>query len=409
MDQIAAGPVASRPAFASWLGTTNDITRMFLAAGRIQGLINLAGGLPDPAVYPVREIAALAEEAVSAHPGDSLNYAPIEGLPELRDLIAERFSDQRVRLGRENVLIISGGMQGLDLIGKVLLDDGGLIAAQAPTYVGALDAWRPRNPVFRPFDLGRPEFDAVQALQGAQFAYTVPNFSNPSGRLVGAPVREALVGAADQTGVWLVEDDPYGSLHYDGAPQPRMLSLSGSAEGDALYRGPVIYLGTISKSLAPGLRVGWVIAAPEMIEALTMAKQGSDICGSGLSQRIALKAIETGLIDRIQPEIAALYRQRRDTLIAAMNTHLSKWFDWETPVGGMFVWAVARDPSLDTNALLPAALDAGVCVAPGSVFDPLGKDRRAFRINFTLNPPEKLAEGIRRLAGVLQRRDEETA
>lgn len=410
MDQTASPrPAASRPAFANWLGETNDITRMFLAAGRIQGLINLAGGLPDPAVYPVAELAAIAEEAVSSHPTDSLNYAPIEGLPELRDLIAERFSDERVRLGRENVLIVSGGMQGLDLVGKALLDDGGLIAAQAPTYVGALDAWRPRNPTFRPFDLEHPEFDAVDALQDAQFAYTVPNFSNPSGRLVGARVRQALVDAANQSGVWLVEDDPYGALQYDGAPQPRMLSLSGSAEGDALYRGPVVYFGSMSKSLAPGLRVGWVIAAPEMIEAMTMAKQGSDICASGLSQRMALNALETGLVDRLQPEIAAHYRERRDALVAAMEAHLTEWFDWESPAGGMFVWAVSRDPLLDTNALLPAMLDAGVCVAPGSVFDPVGKDRRAFRINFTLNPPEKLTEGIRRLAGVMRRRDEHSA
>jgi 2-aminoadipate transaminase len=393
---------ASRPAFARWLGTTNDITRRFLAAGRIPGLINMAGGLPAPELYPAAELAALAQRVIAQHPQDTLGYGPIEGLPELRDAIAARFSTKALRLGREHVLITSSGMHGLDLIGKVLLEEGGLIAGQFPTYLGALDAWRPRNPRYRNLVLEEPGFDAVAALTGAQFAYTVPNFSNPTGRLVGLALREALVAAAHRTGTWLVEDDPYGTLHYDGAPLPHMIALSAARSGGAAYDGPVVYMGTVSKQIAPGLRIGWAIAAPAMIEALTMAKQGSDMCTSGVTQRIALGALESGLIERIQPAVVNLYRERRDALCAAMAADLAAWFDWEVPVGGMFVWAVARDPALDTDRLLSAALDAGVCVTPSSVFDAAGRNRRALRINFTFNPPARLAEGVQRLAAAVR-------
>ncbi len=394
---------AARPAFARWLGTTNDVTQTFLSAAGVPGLISMAGGLPAPELYPAGELAALARQVVADHPAETLGYGPVAGLPDLRDAIARRFATAHLRLGRENVLVTSGGMQGLDLVGKVLVERGGLIAGQAPTYLGALDAWRPREPTFRNLDLEAQDFDAHAALSGACFAYAVPNFSNPTGRLVGMSVRQALVDAAHETGTWLVEDDPYGQLHYDAEPLPRMIELSARDWDGPGYGGPVVYMGTLSKELAPGLRVGWVVAAPEMIAALTAAKQGSDMCTSGITQRIALEALEGGLVDRAQPAIVRLYRERRDALCAALEEHLAQWFTWEAPVGGMFVWAVARDAGLDTDRLLPLAMEAGVCIAPSSVFDPMGQDRRAMRLNFTLNPPERLVEGVRRLASAVRR------
>lgn len=399
IDDLAA---RKRPGFAAWMGNTNTVTQTFLAAGQIPDLINLAGGLPAPETYPHEEIAALAASAVAEHPAEALGYGPIEGLPALRDALARRFSSPGLRLARDNVLVTASGMQGLDLLGKVLLDDSSLIAAQCPTYLGALDAWKPRRPTYRELHLEAPDFEAHAALAGAQFAYTVPNFSNPTGRLVGTSLREALVAAAHATGTWLVEDDPYGGLHYDGAPLPRMIELSASRGADGPYRGPVVYMGTLSKEIAPGLRIGWVLADPSLIRALATAKQGSDLCTSGLTQRIALAAIESGLIERLQPTIVSLYRERRDALCAALETHLSDWFTIEKPVGGMFVWAVARDPSIDTDRLLTAALAKKVCITPSSVFDPRGSDRRAMRLNFTLNPPERLEEGVRRLAAAVR-------
>jgi 2-aminoadipate transaminase len=169
-----------------------------------------------------------------------------------------------------------------------------------------------------------------------------------------------------------------------------------------IYDGPVVYMGTLSKEIVPGLRIGWVIAAPRMIEAQTMAKQGSDMCTSGLTQWVAMAALESGVMERAQPAILNLYRSRRDALCASMTEHLSDWFDWKVPVGSMFVWAVTWDPLLATDRLLPEALKAGVCVAPSSVFDPTGQDRCAIRINFTLNLPDHLVEGVYRLASALR-------
>jgi len=385
-----------RPDFAQWLGETNDVTQTFLAAGRIPGLINLAGGLPESSTWPVADLADFAGQVINAHPQDCLGYSPIDGLPELRDILAQRFSDERVTLTRDNVLITTGGMQALDLIGKVLLNPGDAIAAQSPAYLGALDAWRPRNPAYRPMYLERNPCDPRAAMQGAKFAHTVPNFSNPSGRLVGQAQRQDLVDAAVATGTWLLEDDPYAALYYDADPLPRMLSLSGT--GASVYRGPVIYTGTMSKEVAPGLRVGWVIADPEMIAALTTAKQGSDMFTSGICQRIAFEALKQGVVDRTMPATIAVYRARRDALCRAMSEHLEDLFDWERPVGGMFVWAKAKDPNLNTDALMKACLDHLVCISPSSVFDPSGQDTRSIRLNFTFNPEDKLSEGIQRLA-----------
>ena len=379
------------------------MTKTFLSAAGIPDLINMAGGLPAPETYPSAELAEIARRAIAEHPAEVLGYGQIEGLPVLRDALAARFSAPGLKLSRENILVTTSGMQALDLLGKVLLETGGLIAAQAPTYLGAIDAWRPHHPVYRHILFDETGFDPDASLAGAQFAYTVPNFSNPTGRLVGIDMRRALVAAAHRTGTWLVEDDPYGGLHFDGAPLPRMIELSGAAtDGTGFYDGPLVYTGTLSKEIAPGLRIGWIVAAPALIAALTLAKQGSDMCTSGVTQRIALAAIEGGLIERLQPVLVDLYRRRRDALCAALTEHAGEWLTFEKPVGGMFVWAVARDPALDTDRLLAAGLKAGVCVAPSSVFDPAGRYRQALRLNFTLNPPERLVEGVRRLAEALR-------
>jgi len=399
--------MSNRPAFASWLNTTNEITRTFLAAGDIPDLINLAGGLPAPELLPADQLAAIAQQVMLKHPVDTLGYGPIEGLADFRIALAERFSTSTLRLDKENILITTSGMQALDLLGKVLLDEGDLIASQFPTYLGALDAWRPRQPRFRNMSLEANGFNSKAFLQGAKFAYTVPNFSNPTGKQVGEPIRQALVDAAHTSGTWLVEDDPYGTLIYDGNLPSRLLELSAaslSAASDVCenYNGPVIYLGTVSKQIAPGLRIGWIIAAPEMIEALTLAKQGSDMCTSGLTQRVALQAIDSGLIESLQTKAIALYTERRNAMCQALKTHLHEWFEWDVPVGGMFVWVQARDQQLDTDVLLHYAMQSAVCVSPSSVFDASGKNRQALRLNFTLNPPDKIEEGVRRLAEAMK-------
>lgn len=389
---------AIRSPFARWLSTTNDVTKVFLSANSVPGMINMAGGLPAPEVFPVGELADMARAAVLEHANETLGYSAVDGLPMLRDAIAARFSSTQLRLSRENVIITSAGMQALDLVGRVLLSPGEVIAVQTPTYLGAIDAWRPFLPKYRPLEFDSQPRSYASTFSGAQFVYTVPNFSNPTGKLVSIEDRRALVAAAHSTGTWLVEDDPYGTLHYDGPPLPRLIELSGAEKSQGIYDGPVVYMGTLSKEMVPGLRVGWVVAAPEMIQALTVAKQGTDMCTSGLTQRIALSAVNAGLMERKRDPMLALYRARRDALCEAMSLHLREWFEWEVPTGGMFVWAIARDRNMDTDVLMQKAMNAGVCVSPSSAFSPDGSDHSAIRINFTFNPPERLVEGVKRLA-----------
>ncbi|MEH2549906.1 2-aminoadipate transaminase [Bradyrhizobium sp. AZCC 2262] len=388
-----------RAPFAEWLSRTNDLTSRFVGAGRIPGLINVAGGLPAPEIFPVEELASLAQTVVMDFPQDTLTYGPTDGLPELRDAIAQRYSTQALRLDRSNVLITAGGTQALDLIGKIFIETGSVVAGEFPMYAGALDAWRPRCPRYKRVSFGTNELDFSDREAG--FVYTVPNFSNPTGKLVGLDERRALVRAAHQSGMWIVEDDPYGSLHYDKPALPSLIELSADIVPGSPYRGPVVYLGTLSKTLVPGLRVGWVIGEPKVIEALKAAKQGADLCSNGIAQRIAATAMQNGLIERLSPQIVTLYRERRDTLAAAMSKYLSPWFDWEVPVGGMFIWGTARDPSLDTDKLVSAGLEAGVLIGPGSAFDPLGQDRSGIRLNFTANSPERLDEAVKRLSSAV--------
>jgi 2-aminoadipate transaminase len=383
-----AGP--RRPEFAAWMKQGNDITQQFLSFGRRPGLIALSGGLPAPDLYPISDVQEAARDALEKHGSAALSYGAVEGLFDLREAIARRLSTERLSLAPENVLITTGSLQAVELIGKALIDPADAILADYPTYLGALDAWLPRLPRYAelPHDGPWPE---------AKFAYVVPNFSNPTGAVLKRKAREALLSRSAESGIWLVEDDPYGELRYEGAVQPSLLEMS-AALGAAGYEGSVVHLGTLSKTIAPGLRVGWAVGAPDMIRALAQAKQGSDLSTSTFCQAVALELIRKDVDRRHVPTLVDVYRERRDALCAAAQEHLADLFEWSMPEGGMFVWMTARQPGLDTNALLPFALEAGVSFVPGSVFDPRGLDSPSLRLNFTANPPDVLQEGVRRLS-----------
>jgi 2-aminoadipate transaminase len=395
---------ARRPAFASWLSTGNSITQQFMAIGGRPDVVSLAGGLPASEIYPVEAIAAAQERALTRWGTQILEYGAIEGLPALRAAIAERFSATTGRrFGPENVLLTTGAMQGLDLVGKALVDPGELILSQFPTYLGALDAWRPRMPRYEKLDwsLQAPGHDA--ALRQAKFVYAVPNYSNPTGVLVSQDERAALLDKVEAAGTWLLEDDPYLPLQFDGPAGPSLLAHHAQRHPNGAYAGPVIYLGTLSKSLAPGLRVGWVVAEASLIATLALAKQSTDIASSLLTQAIALEMIESDFEAQHIPKIVTTYRERRDALCEAAAAHLSDWFEWEVPPGGMFVWMRAKDAAIDTDALYAHALAENVAFVPSSVFDPSGVLKSAMRVNFTRSPPEVLVEGVRRLERAVRR------
>ncbi len=392
---------AAQPRYARWLSTTNVVTRHIVAAYGPE-CINLAGGLPAPEIYPLPAIEAATRRALARFEHRAVSYGPVEGMKELRAAIAARASTPQQRFAVENVLITTGSLQALDLLGKILVEPGETILAQFPTYLGALDAWRPRTPTYRRLDWNADPAalgDAVAAA--AQFVYCVPNFSNPTGALIATEPRQRLLAAALRKGGVLVEDDPYGALFYDGPALPSLLQLSG--DGSEVYRGPVVHLGTLSKSIGPGLRIGWAIAAPKMIEMLSLAKQGADIGTGTFAQAVAVELLDAGVDRDTLPDMLALYSRRRDALVAAAGEQLGLRFDFTAPVGGMFLWLTAKDPDFDTDALWPLAFAAGVSFCPGSVFDPTAKLKNAMRLNFTLNDEARLVEGVSRLARAVER------
>ncbi|HVY06967.1 MAG TPA: PLP-dependent aminotransferase family protein, partial [Burkholderiales bacterium] len=245
-----------------------------------------------------------------------------------------------------------------------------------------------------------PGFD--EALTTAKFVYAVPNYSNPTGALVPQSQRLALLEKVRAAGTWLLEDDPYHSIHFDGEPGPDIIESDAVRYPDG-YDGPVIYLGTLSKSIVPGLRVGWAVAAPGMIENLALAKQSSDMCSSLLTQATALELMESGFDLTHSHSINELYRERRDVLCREAAARIGEWFEWEVPAGGMFVWMRAKDARIDTDALYQVALEEKVAFVPGSVFDPDGRDRACMRVNFTRSTPEVIAEGVKRLEKAVKR------
>ena len=399
MDASNSG---ARPRYAAWTRGTNGITRHMVGV-QPAGSINLAGGLPAPEIYPVDAVRAATARALDRFGPRALAYGPVAGLPELRALIARRMSRQGRRLGPENVLITSGGLQALDFIGRVLVEPGDTILAQFPTYLGAIDAWRPLGARYAHLDWNAAPAVQRAAAAEAKFVYSVPNFSNPTGALVDLDRRRALLAACREAGAVLVEDDPYGALFYDDAPLPTLFDLEAEDGGDGPYRGVVLHLGTLSKSIGPGLRIGWAVGDAGVIEAISLAKQGSDIGTGSFAQAVAVELLEAGVDRAVHDRMIATYRRRRDALVAAARAHLSHRFDFEPPVGGMFLWLSAKDPAFDTDALWPVAMAQGVSYAPSSVFDPAGAIRRALRLNFTLNDEATLEEGARRLARAVER------
>lgn len=387
-----------RPQYSAWIRSSNNITQQFLSIGGQPDIVSLAGGLPAAELYPVEAIRQASVRALERWGVAALEYGPVEGLPALRSAIAERMSREHGRrFDVENILLTTGAMQGLDLIGKVLVDPGDLIVAQFPTYLGALDAWRTRQASYYKLTWDLDDPNLLAAMRKAKFVYSVPNYSNPTGALVPQNARGGLLSHAISAGTWIVEDDPYLPLQLSGPAGPSILAADAAARGRGSYDGPVIYLGTLSKSVAPGLRVGWVVAEPKLIQVLALAKQCSDLSSSMFSQAVALEYLESRAEAGLIARTLTTYRERRDALCAAAAEHLSDWFEWDVPPGGMFLWARAKSPGIDTNALYSFALKERVAFVPSSVFDPDGALNSAMRLNFTRSAPERLVEGVRRL------------
>lgn len=358
------------------------------------GVISLAGGLPSPESFPVAELRAACDAVLADEARAALQYGPSEGIAPLREWVAVHLRSRGIDADASRVLITSGSQQGLDLIGRVLIDPGSTVLVERPSYLGALQAFTPYDPVFAALDDDAegalPVLDTPQR-DGARMAYLQPDFRNPTGQTMSAERRRAWADALRPTDIALVEDDPYGDLWFDAPPAAPLASLLPDQS---------IILGSFSKVLAPGLRLGYVHAPEAVFAKLVLARQAADLQTPSLTQRVVLKVLEAGVLDTQLPRIRALYRAQRDTLLDALQRHMPPGVRWTRPAGGMFTW-LELPAACDATALLQDAVRHQVAFVPGAPFYAGGPAaRNTLRLSYATATPEQLETAAARLGAV---------
>ncbi|WP_416049242.1 PLP-dependent aminotransferase family protein [Cupriavidus basilensis] len=362
---------------------TSSAIREILKVTERPEVISFAGGLPSPATFPVAAMEQAVARIFADNPQAALQYAATEGYMPLREFIAKRHN-----VDVERVLITTGSQQALDLIAKVMIDPGSPVLVETPSYLGALQA----------FSLFEPEFVSVpgddksllpesltpELTAGARFLYALPNFQNPTGRRMPLERRQALVARARELGVLLVEDDPYGELSYRGDQLPSLLSMNPDG---------VIYMGSFSKILAPGLRLGFVIAPPELHFKLCQAKQASDLHTPSFTQRLAYEVVRDGLLDSHIPTIRTLYAAQCQAMLDSLARHMPEGVTWNAPEGGMFIWMELPE-GLDSMEILQEAVNRNVAYVPGAPFYASNPRRNALRLAFVTVAPERIEQGV---------------
>ncbi|AWL06853.1 PLP-dependent aminotransferase family protein [Massilia oculi] len=350
-------------------------------------IISFAGGLPSPATFPVERMKAAYDKVLSDNGKVALQYGPTDGYAPLREWIAGSLSTEGSTILPEQILMTSGSQQALDLLGKVLIDEGSRVLVETPSYLGALQA----------FSVYRPEFKSVETdehglvpsslegiAQGARMLYALPNFQNPTGRSLSVKRRQELVETCARLGVPLIEDDPYGSLSYKGAPSPKMVAMNPDG---------VIYMGSFSKVLTPGIRLGYVCAPLPLVRRLELAKQAADLHTAQLTQMVVHEVVKDGFLDQHIPTIRQLYGDQCQVMLDAMQEHFPAGVSWTKPEGGMFIW-VTLPQQVDAMKLLEQSLAARVAFVPGAPFYANDPATNTLRLSFVTVPPERIREGI---------------
>jgi len=375
-------------------------------------IISFAGGLPAPDVFPTERFREACNRVLEKQARLALQYGATEGYEPLREMIARHTSRYGVKAKPENVLLTSGSQQALDLIGKLMINSGDRVLVEAPTYLGALQAFNVYGAeyVSVPSDHDGLRSDLLEASLrlGPKFMYVLPNFQNPGGTTLAEGRRHELVLLADRYGIPIIEDDPYGQLRYEGEHLTPLVVLDREnlRRDDGYSIGNVIYLSTFSKTLAPGLRLGWIVAPPEVISKLVQLKQGADLHTSTFVQMVAYEVARDNFLDEHIKLIRRVYGERRDVMLRAMEENFPSEVTWTRPQGGLFLW-VSLPEGMDCHELFDAAIKENVAFVPGDSFyasdGHADEGRRHFRLNFSNASPEQITEGIRRLGVAMKK------
>ena len=374
--------------------------REFLALAGDPAITSFAGGYPDPTLFPMEELHKIYDELLSSDNASALQYAASEGLPELRALVAARLTADGMPCVADDVLITQGGQQGLDLSAKLFIDAGDVIVTERPTFLGALIAFNPCEPDYRsvPMDEEGMDTDALEEVlrttDRVKLIYVVPDYQNPTGRTMSLPRRQRLVELAEEFDAVILEDTPYRELRYEGERLPTIKSLDTT--------GRVIHLGSFSKILAPGLRLGWALASPEIREKLALLKLGADTQNGTLNMRAAAAYLSGYDIEQHIADMLPTYRHKRDLMLATMAEHFPKGITWTRAHGGLFTW-VTFPQRLDIAAFQRDVLipRSGVIVVPGTPFFSERPEANHARMSFSGVPDERLVAGVRSMGELL--------
>jgi len=363
-------------------------------------VISFAGGLPAPETFPAEQLARATARVLAEAGAQALQYSTTEGYPPLREWVARHMNEKlATAVSPEQVLITSGSQQGLDFTGKVFLDEGDPVLCESPTYLGAINALRAYGPRFVevPTDDDGMIPEALEAILAreprARLVYVIPDFQNPTGRTWSLARRQAFMGIVRRHRVPVVEDCPYVEVRFEGVPLPPLKSLDED--------GLVIFLGTFSKIFCPGMRLGWVAAAPALLEKYVLVKQGADLQTATLAQMQVAAWLEDHDTEANVERACAIYRARRDAMLRALDREMPAGVRYTRPSGGLFLWAELPE-RLNARDLLEACVERNVAFVPGGSFFPNGGHENTMRLNFSNMPEERIAEGVRRLAGVLR-------
>jgi len=380
--------------------------RELLKFAEMPDVISFAGGMPAPEVFPIKEFRDACVKVLTENGAACLQYGSTDGYMPLREMIARHSARYGITVNVDNILPTSGSQQALDLLGRIFINPGDRILVESPTYVGALQAWRTYGAEFIPvpFDDDGMITDELEARlrAGPKFIYVLPNFQNPTGVTLSYERRLKLIELADRYGVPIIEDDPYGQLRYEGENLPAIEVLDSQTrlQGTS-YSGNVIYLSTFSKTLAPGIRLAWVVAPPEIINKLSLAKQAADLHTSTFNQIVAYEVANGGFLYEHVKIIRKTYKERLNVMIDTLEEHMPEGIKWTKPKGGLFLW-VTTPECLDCQDFFEDAVKEKVAFVPGTSFFAEGGGHNTMRLNFSNATPEKINEGISRLAKVIK-------